>query len=94
MSLKTMTRRSFVQLAAVTGAAMGLSGAVAGTALAEGDGAAAAAAGAGEVKRVRSCCRACGKNECGVYVYVHNGRAVKVVGDMDTAFHYMVISCS
>ena len=75
MSLKTMTRRSFVQLAAVTGAAMGLSGAVAGTALAEGDGAAAAAAGAGEVKRVRSCCRACGKNECGVDVDVrHRGQ--------------------
>ena len=92
MRLKAITRRSFVQLAAATGAALGLAGAASGTALAQSDG--AAAAGAAEVKRVRSCCRACGKNECGVYVYVQNGRAVKVEGDADTAFHSMGNSCS
>ena len=31
-----------------------------------------------EIKRVRTCCRGCGKMECGVWVTVENGRAVKV----------------
>ena len=92
MSLKAMTRRSFVQLAAATGAALGLASAVPGMALAES--AAAPAASAGDVQKVRSCCRACGKNECGVYVYVRDGRAIKVEGDADTAFHSMGNSCS
>jgi anaerobic selenocysteine-containing dehydrogenase len=35
----------------------------------------------GEVKHVRSCCRACGKVECGVWVTVMDGKAIKVEGD-------------
>ena len=34
-----------------------------------------------EVKRIRSTCRGCGKMECGVWVTVQDGRAVKVEGD-------------
>ena len=49
------------------------------TALAEGED-----ASAGEIKRIRSCCRACGKVECGVWVTVQNGRAVKVEGDQSS----------
>ncbi|MBQ6585885.1 MAG: molybdopterin-dependent oxidoreductase [Coriobacteriales bacterium] len=33
------------------------------------------------VKRIRTCCRGCGKMECGVIVTVENGRAVKIEGD-------------
>lgn len=47
-----------------------------------------------DVEVVRSCCRACGKNECGVYVTVKDGRAIKVEGDADTAFHSMGNCCS
>ena len=46
-----------------------------------------------EVKRVRSCCRACGKMECGVWVTVENGRAIKVEGD-ESAFHSRGNCCS
>lgn len=55
-----LTRRSFVKLAAVVGAAAGLA-ATPHQALAETGGGGAAAG----VKVVRTCCRACGKNECG-----------------------------
>ena len=75
--MMTMTRRSFIKAAAVTAAAASLSsGAAAQVALAETDAPAAA-----DVKRIRSCCRGCGKMECGVWVTVENGRAVKVEGD-------------
>ena len=77
MAMMTMTRRSFIKAAAVTAAAASLSsGAAAQVALAETDAPAAA-----DVKRIRSCCRGCGKMECGVWVTVENGRAVKVEGD-------------
>ena len=77
MAQLTLTRRSFMKAMAVTGAAASLT-AVAEPmqALAEGVG-----ADAGEVKRVRSCCRACGKVECGVWVTVRDGKVVKVEGD-------------
>lgn len=38
-------------------------------------------ASTGEVKRVRSCCRACGKVECGVWVTVQDNKVLKVEGD-------------
>ncbi len=77
MAMMTMTRRSFIKAAAVTAAAASLSsGAAAQVALAETNAPAAA-----DVKRIRSCCRGCGKMECGVWVTVENGRAVKVEGD-------------
>ena len=77
MTQLTLTRRSFMKAMAVTGAAASLT-AVAEPmrALAEG-----VDADAGEVKRVRSCCRACGKVECGVWVTVRDGKVVKVEGD-------------
>ena len=84
-----LTRRSFVKLAAVVGAAAGLA-ATPHQALAETGGGGAAAG----VKVVRTCCRACGKNECGVLVTVQNGRAVKVEGDAETAFHSMGNCCT
>lgn len=72
------TRRSFMKLAAATAGAMALSStAMTGVALAdEGENTAA-----GEVKRIRTACRGCGKMECGVWVTVENGRAVKIEGD-------------
>ncbi|MCI8367861.1 MAG: molybdopterin-dependent oxidoreductase [Eggerthellaceae bacterium] len=52
-----------------------------------------ASSSAGEVKRVRSCCRACGKMECGVWVTVEDGRAVKIEGD-ESAWHSRGNCCS
>ena len=37
-----------------------------------------------EIKRVRTCCRGCGKMECGVWVTVENGRAIKSEGDQSS----------
>ena len=87
---KSMTRRTFAKVAAIAGAAAAFASAPL-SALAEipldktdlvetemgdqGDG----------VKLVRTCCRACGKNECGVIVTVKDGRAVKVEGDAERA---------
>jgi anaerobic selenocysteine-containing dehydrogenase len=51
---------------------------VSGGALAE-DGAPVVAAG--ETKRIRSGCRACGKCECGVIVVIQDGKVVRVEGD-------------
>lgn len=75
---KTMTRRTFLQAAAATAAAgtLALSAINSGSALAETD-----AATRGDIKRIRSCCRGCGKMECGVWVTVENGRAIKIEGD-------------
>jgi anaerobic selenocysteine-containing dehydrogenase len=77
-----MSRRGFVKAAAVTAAAAAL---VSGStkplqALAEGEDPTA-----GEVKRIRSCCRACGKVECGVWVTVEDGKVTKVEGDESTS---------
>lgn len=36
---------------------------------------------AGKIEKIRSCCRACGKMECGVWVTVKDGRAISVEGD-------------
>ncbi|OUO89866.1 molybdopterin dinucleotide-binding protein [Gordonibacter sp. An230] len=77
-----LSRRSFAKAAAVTMAAAGVSGtANIGAALAEQS----ADGGAGEVKRIRSCCRGCGKMECGVWVTVRDGRVIKTEGD-ESAF--------
>ena len=76
-----LTRRAFTKLAAVTGAAVACTAAAPNAALAEDAG---AAARGDDVKRVRTCCRGCGKLECGVWVTVQNGRAVKVEGDQSS----------
>lgn len=92
MAKLTMTRRSFMKVAAATAAAAAVTGQAAGplAALAQdGD----AAASVGDVKRIRSCCRGCGKMECGVWVTVQNGRAIKIEGD-DSAFQSMGNRCT
>ena len=78
MAQLTMSRRNFVKTMAVTGAAAAVSSSVVAPtrALAED-----ADATAGEVQHIRSCCRACGKVECGVWVTVQDGKAIKVEGD-------------
>ncbi len=75
--MKAISRRSFVKLSAATVAAGAVLSAPVGLAAAEP----AASDGGAGVKRVRTCCRGCGKMECGVWVTVENGRAVKVEGD-------------
>ena len=77
-----MSRRAFVKLTGAACAAAALSAQVAPRALAETD----APPAGGEVKRIRTACRGCGKMECGVWVTVENGRAVKIEGD-DSAWH-------
>lgn len=89
MSKLTMTRRTFAKMAAATAAAVGVA-APASSALAETK---TGTTGAGEVKRIRSTCRGCGKMECGVWVTVENGRAVKIGGDESTP-HTMGSCCN
>lgn len=71
------TRRTFVKTAAVAGAALGLTTAGAPVALAEGE----APADAGEVKKIRTHCRACGKMECALWAWVQDGRVIDLTGD-------------
>lgn len=84
-----MTRRSFLKTAAVVGAAATLPVAASTTALAASD----ASPDAVDVKRVRTACRGCGKMECGVWVTVENGRAVKIEGD-ESSSHNMGNCCT
>ena len=77
MRERPITRRSFAKLAAATTAAL----AITPTATALADTATDAATTGSDIKRIRTCCRGCGKMECGVWVTVENGRAVKVEGD-------------
>ena len=74
-------RRTFAKLSAATAATAVIGCAVPGAALAED---AEAPSRGSEIKRVRTCCRGCGKMECGVWVTVENGRAVKVEGDQSS----------
>lgn len=78
MAQLTMSRRNFMKTMAITGAAAAVSSSAVAPmrALAED-----ADATAGELKHVRTCCRACGKVECGVWVTVQDGKAIKVEGD-------------
>ena len=82
MTKLTLTRRSFLKAAAATGAAATVAVATKPSrALAEGD----EEEDASEVKRIRSCCRACGKCECGVWVTVQDNKVMKVEGDESNA---------
>ena len=76
MKTRALSRRTFMKLSAATAIATGLSAGTA-VAFAEAD----AGAQGSDIKRIRTCCRGCGKMECGVWVTVENGRAVKVEGD-------------
>ena len=90
MGVLTLSRRRFFEASAVAGGAAVLSAATASSALAESN---VESGGSNDVKRVRSCCRACGKMECGVWVTVQNGRAIRVEGD-ESAFQSMGNCCN
>jgi anaerobic selenocysteine-containing dehydrogenase len=77
-----MSRRSFMKATAATVAATALATSASGL---TANTAEAATSDEPEIKRVRTCCRGCGKMECGVWVTVENGRAVKIEGD-ESAF--------
>lgn len=80
----SLSRRSFVKIAAVGGATTALlSTRVPSSALAEDSG--SLPSNLESIQRIRTACRGCGKMECGVWVTVQNGRAVKIEGD-ETAF--------
>lgn len=81
MGKLNISRRSFTKLAAATGAALASSASVGSLVALADEGEAAAP---GEIKRVRTCCRGCGKMECGVWVTVQDGRAIKVEGDQSS----------
>lgn len=72
-----VSRRDFIKVAAVAAAALGLTSTTVKSGLANTE----QATGSNDVKRIRTCCRGCGKMECGVWVTVENGRAIKVEGD-------------
>ena len=80
MANLSLSRRSFLKASAMAAAATTVGfAATPSTALAEGED-----ASAGEIKRIRSCCRACGKVECGVWVTVQDNKVIKVEGDEST----------
>ena len=91
MGKLTMTRRSFAQLTAVAGAAAAV-GAGVGPVAALADSGSKAVGNQG-IKKVRSCCRGCGKVECGVWVYVQDGKVIRTEGD-ETCFNTMGNHCS
>ena len=72
-----LTRRSFAKLSASMAVAGLVGGAVRGEALA----AVEEPESREKVERIRTCCRGCGKMECGVWVTVRDGRAVAIEGD-------------
>ena len=86
-----MSRRDFVKVSVVTGAAFGIS-ALAEPSLAVADDAVDKPVG-GDIKRIRTGCRGCGKMECGVIAVVQNGRVVRMEGD-PTAFQSMGNCCT
>ena len=71
------TRRTFLKTAAATSVALGLTSAGAPVALAEGN----ATQAAGDVQKIRTHCRACGKMECAIWAWVQDGRVIDLTGD-------------
>lgn len=72
------TRRGFLKAATAAAGCMALGAQVQpGAALAE----TGEESAAGDVKRIRTYCRGCGKMECVMWVTVEDGRAVKIEGD-------------
>lgn len=66
MSKLTLSRRSFMKVAAATTAATALAVQTPGLAQAQPQ----TTQDTSGIKRIRSCCRGCGKMECGVWVIV------------------------
>lgn len=91
MSSLSMSRRTFVKAAAVTAAAAAFATAPGTAALADNPD--AAAAEPGEVKRIRTGCRGCGKMECGVIAVVQDGKVIRIEGDPE-AFQSMGNCCT
>ncbi len=79
MEKLNVSRRSFVKMAAATASIAALSSGSSLTALAETG--AETTSAESDVKRIRTVCRACGKMECGVWVTVQDGKAIRVEGD-------------
>lgn len=79
MNETKVTRRSFIKISAVAGVTAATYLQPGRTLLATG----VAPSDIRELKRIRTACRACGKMECGVWVTVKNGRAIKIEGDQD-----------
>lgn len=79
MAARAFSRRAFAKMSAVALGAVAASSSFEATCLAN-DSSSSAIEGE-DVKRIRSCCRGCGKMECGVWVTVRNGRAVAIEGD-------------
>ena len=83
-----LSRRSFVALAATTGVAL----TAAATSWSEAQALEPPPSGnlpKGEgLQRIRSVCRGCGKCECGCWVTVDNGRAIKIEGDESSVGSY------
>ena len=93
MGKLNLTRRDFVKAAAVTAAAAAFAGNAA-SALAEVEHAEKVTDIMGtDTIAVKTCCRGCGKMECGVKVIVKNGRAIRVEGD-EGAFQSMGNCCT
>ena len=92
MKVKQISRRSFLELAAVTGAALGAGSVFGKEAFASTDSTATVQT-ASAVQKIRTCCRACGKNECGVWAFVQDGRVIRTEGD-ESAFQSMGNHCS
>ena len=92
MASLTCSRRTFSKLMAATAAAaaVGVGSEHVGLAAETAEQAAAAEEG---VKKIRSCCRGCGKSECGVWVYVKDGRVIRTEGD-ETCFATQGSHCS
>ncbi|MGV8084364.1 MAG: molybdopterin dinucleotide binding domain-containing protein [Coriobacteriia bacterium] len=82
MLKRELSRRTFVKIgaaASATTAVLGVnSGALGGLSEAS---AADQPVDAGDVQKIRSECRACGKMECATWVWVKNGRVIKITGD-------------
>lgn len=83
LNYRALTRRGFLKTATAAGglAAFAGSGQTL-TALAQT--AAEDEAPAGDIKRIRTVCRACGKMECAVWVTVQDGKAIRVEGDQSS----------
>ncbi|MCD8315796.1 MAG: molybdopterin-dependent oxidoreductase [Eggerthellaceae bacterium] len=93
LSMGNMTRRSFAKLAGVTRIIGALSMASTTSALAEEHNSGELITDLDGVDVIRTMCRGCGKMECGVWVTVDNGRAIKIEGD-ESSFASSGNSCS
>ena len=88
MGKLVLSRRSFLKVSAATAAAAAFAGSTMTGLAAADDG-----WSSGSAKRIRTACRGCGKMECGVWVTVDNGKAIRVEAD-ESAFQAMGNCCT